>query len=69
MITRTRTKDRILEDTVKQSPVDVEQQAIHQKLLYLAVPWLALVAPPWLLSSLAARFAKRTGSRARIARL
>lgn len=59
MIVRTKTRDRVLEDTVKQNPVDIERQAIHQKLLYLAVPWLALAAPPWLLSSLAARFAKR----------
>lgn len=59
MIVRTKARDRVLEDTVKQNPVDVEQQAIHEKLLYLAVPWLALVAPPWLLSSLAARYAKR----------
>jgi hypothetical protein len=59
MNVRTQTRDRVLEDAVKQSPVDVEQAAIHRKLLYLAAPWLALVVPPWLLSSFVARYAKR----------
>jgi hypothetical protein len=56
---RVRTKDRLLEDAVRQSPVDVEQQTIHRKLLHIAVPWLWLVAPPWLLGSLASRALKR----------
>jgi hypothetical protein len=55
---RVRTEDRLLEDAVRDSPVDLEQQAIHRKLLYLAVPWLYLVAPPWVLGSVVASWAK-----------
>jgi hypothetical protein len=57
-IAETRTRDRVLVDTVKQNPVDLEQRAIHRKLLYLAVPWLAFAAVPWILASVATRYFK-----------
>jgi hypothetical protein len=57
--TRVRTADRLLEDDVRESPVDIERQAVHRRLLHIAVPWLWFVAPPWLFGSLASRWTKR----------
>jgi hypothetical protein len=55
---RVRTADRLLDDEVRQTPVDVEREAVHRRLLHIAVPWLWFIAPPWLIGSLASRWLK-----------
>jgi len=51
-IVYTRTQDRVLEDVVRQSPVDKVQEAMHARLLRIATPWLLFSALPWVAGSL-----------------
>jgi hypothetical protein len=52
----TRTADGSLEDDVRQSPVDREQERIRRVVKLVVAPWLWCVAVPWLTSGTLGRF-------------
>ena len=46
---QTHTRDLLLTDDIRLSPVDAEQSLHHQRWLHAAVPWVMLAALPWML--------------------